>query len=314
MELRSGNSDEGNILFVEDGRNSGIRFVSGTMVRHAFPAHLHRSACFGVIAGGEAVLEISGGERLLRAGDRYAIPAMRSHALRPIGGGWFSHRVFGTDPGRCREIARRLRHVIGTELPGEWPDGFADAERAASAIPSAFREILAVFENEPEREWRLQELASQFGMQPASFSRAFSREVGMPVTQYLLLAKVWKKAKEDQPYDYAIHLIYWLTLRGQYDVTPDTAAWVAAATLAVHAMTEAIHKANQLTIASGTPWTKKQQAAIAQANAILEAAGIWSRRGWTTAAAHDVAQAGIDAVKQWASQPKNAGVKPRTLN
>ena len=99
--------------------------------------------------------------------------------------------------------------------------------------------------------------------------------------------------------------------RYAYDVTPDTAAWVAAATLAVHAMTEAIHKANQHTIASGTPWTKKQQAAIAQANAILEAAGIWSAArmddgsGWTTAAAHDVAQAGIDAVKQWANQPKD---------
>ena len=92
--------------------------------------------------------------------------------------------------------------------------------------------------------------------------------------------------------------------RYAYNVTPDTAGWVAAATLAVHAMTEAIHKANQHTIASGTPWTKKQQAAIAQANAILEAAGIWSRRGWTTAAAHDVAQAGIYAVTQWANQPK----------
>ena len=94
--------------------------------------------------------------------------------------------------------------------------------------------------------------------------------------------------------------------RYAYDVTPDTAGWVAAATLAVHAMTEAIHKANQHTIASGTPWTKKQQAAIAQANAILESAGIWSGRGWTTAAAHDVAQAGIDAVTQWANQPKDA--------
>ena len=91
--------------------------------------------------------------------------------------------------------------------------------------------------------------------------------------------------------------------RYAYDVTPDTAAWVAAATLALHAMTEAIHKANQHTIASGTPWTKKQQAAIAQANAILEAAGIWSRRGWTTAQAYDVAKAGIDAVMQWANKP-----------
>ena len=93
--------------------------------------------------------------------------------------------------------------------------------------------------------------------------------------------------------------------RYAYDVTPDTAGWVAAATLAVHAMTEAIHKANQHTIASGTPWTKKQQAAIAQANAFLDAAGIWSGRGWTTAAAHDVAKAGIDAVRQWANQPKD---------
>lgn len=93
--------------------------------------------------------------------------------------------------------------------------------------------------------------------------------------------------------------------RYAYNVTPDTAGWVAAATLAVHAMTEAIHKANQLTIAGGTPWTKKQQAAIAQANAILEAAGIWSGRGWTTAQAYDVAQSGIDAVTQWANQPKD---------
>ena len=93
--------------------------------------------------------------------------------------------------------------------------------------------------------------------------------------------------------------------RYEYNVTPDTAGWVAAATLALHAMTEAIHKANQHTVASSTPWTKKQQAAIAQANAILEAAGIWSGLGWTTAAAHDVAKAGIDAVRQWANQPKD---------
>ena len=95
--------------------------------------------------------------------------------------------------------------------------------------------------------------------------------------------------------------------RYAYNVTPDTAAWVAAATLAVHAMTEAIHhKANQRTIAGGKPWTKKQQEAIKQANAILEAAGIWSGRGWTTAQAYDVAQAGIGAVTQWVNQPDNA--------
>ena len=93
--------------------------------------------------------------------------------------------------------------------------------------------------------------------------------------------------------------------RYAYNVTPDTAGWVAAATLAVHAMTEAIHKANQFTVSSPKPWTKKQQEAIKQANSILEAAGIWSGRGWTTAQAYDVAQAGIDAVTQWANQPKD---------
>ena len=94
--------------------------------------------------------------------------------------------------------------------------------------------------------------------------------------------------------------------RYAYNVTPDTAGWVAAATLAVHAMTEAIHKANQFTVSSPKPWTKKQQAAIAQANSILEAAGIWSGRGWTTAQAYDVAQAGVDAVTKWVNQPDNA--------
>ena len=96
--------------------------------------------------------------------------------------------------------------------------------------------------------------------------------------------------------------------RYAYSVTPETAGWVAAATLAAHAMTEAIHKANQFTVPSPKPWTKKQQAAIAQANSILEAAGIWSGRGWTTAQAYDVAQAGVDAVKRWVNQPDNAEI------
>lgn len=89
------------------------------------------------------------------------------------------------------------------------------------------------------------------------------------------------------------------------DDTVHGETYFTAATLAVHAMTEAIHKANQLTVSSPKPWTKKQQAAIAQANSILEAAGIWSGRGWTTAQAYDVVQAGIDAVTQWANQPKD---------
>ena len=92
--------------------------------------------------------------------------------------------------------------------------------------------------------------------------------------------------------------------RYEYDVTPDTAGWVAAATLALHAMTEAIHERNRMTVATRQPLTKKQQAAVQRANAILEDAGIWAGYGWTSAAAHEVAQAGIDAVLAYAKAPK----------
>ena len=92
--------------------------------------------------------------------------------------------------------------------------------------------------------------------------------------------------------------------RYEYDVTPDTAGWVAAATLALHAMTEAIHERNRMTVATRQPLTKKQQAAVQRANAILEDAGIWAGYGWTSAAAHEVAQAGIDAVLAWAKAPQ----------
>ena len=74
--------------------------------------------------------------------------------------------------------------------------------------------------------------------------------------------------------------------------------------LALHAMTEAIHERNRMTVATRQPLTKKQQAAVQRANAILEDAGIWAGYGWTSAAAHEVAQAGIDAVLAYAKAPK----------
>jgi hypothetical protein len=97
---------------------------------------------------------------------------MRSHSLRPFGGGWFSHRVFGAYPDRSRETARMFREAICADLSAEWPDGFADAETGRSDIrrlsgrssrrSSASRSGSAV-----------PELASQFGMQRHPFRGRF---------------------------------------------------------------------------------------------------------------------------------------------
>ena len=91
----------------------------------------------------------------------------------------------------------------------------------------------------------------------------------------------------------------------RHEVTPDTAGWWL-----LRRWQRACHDRGY---PQGQPAhdrkreavDEKQQAAIKQANAILEAAGIWSGRGWTTAQAYDVAQADIDAVTQWANQPKD---------
>ena len=82
--------------------------------------------------------------------------------------------------------------------------------------------------------------------------------------------------------------------RYAYEVTPDTAGWVAAATLAVHAMTEAIHKANQHTIASGKPWTKSSRPLSRRPIPSWKPCRNW--KGAVDDSAYDVVQAGIDAV------------------
>lgn len=88
--------------------------------------------------------------------------------------------------------------------------------------------------------------------------------------------------------------------RHQYGITPDTAGFVAAAMVAEVTMADAMHEAWRYTAAApyAEPFTKKQQAAVAQARNILEAAGIFSMT-WHHGAAQDVARAGIDAVRNF---------------
>ena len=93
--------------------------------------------------------------------------------------------------------------------------------------------------------------------------------------------------------------------RYEYDVTPDTAGWAAAALLAKHAMVEAVrHAATQHRPATSSValLTKKQQQAVAQARAILTGAGVLSSM-WESASPESIADAAIAAVLQHAKAP-----------
>lgn len=91
----------------------------------------------------------------------------------------------------------------------------------------------------------------------------------------------------------------------EYDVTPDTAGWAAAAALAKHAMVEAMRHAatrHRPATSSAVLLTKKQQQAVAQARAILNEAGVLSSM-WESASPEDIADAAIAAVLQYAKAP-----------
>jgi hypothetical protein len=85
-----------------------------------------------------------------------------------------------------------------------------------------------------------------------------------------------------------------------YRVSPDCASWSAAAMLAEDAMIEAINKAGTAKLHGGSiPLTKKQQDAVAKATEILKEVGLLRPLWWEHSSAYDIAQAGIDAVKEW---------------
>lgn len=92
--------------------------------------------------------------------------------------------------------------------------------------------------------------------------------------------------------------------RYEYDVTPDTAGWAAAALQAKHAMIDALRQAatQHRPATSKLLLTKKQQQAVAQARAILNDAGVLSNM-WESASPESIADAAIAAVLQHAKAP-----------
>jgi hypothetical protein len=86
--------------------------------------------------------------------------------------------------------------------------------------------------------------------------------------------------------------------RYHYDVTPDTAAFVAAASIAEKAMVDAMMESNQVQPAHTLEkYTEKQLAAINQARDIMQSAGVFVTH-WKYPGMHDIVKAGIDAVKR----------------
>jgi hypothetical protein len=85
-----------------------------------------------------------------------------------------------------------------------------------------------------------------------------------------------------------------------YDVTPETAGFVAAAQLARGAMENAMQDA-----AIGKPsesltmYTPKQRKIIERFRAEMAAAGGLLPTAWVLGGVHEIAQAGVDACRKW---------------
>lgn len=87
--------------------------------------------------------------------------------------------------------------------------------------------------------------------------------------------------------------------RYEYDVTPDTAGFMAAATVARQAMEDAIKHAAQAKPMGVMHYTKQQMAVLADCRARMEACGALLPTHWGHTSAHDISQAAIDAVRNF---------------
>jgi hypothetical protein len=88
--------------------------------------------------------------------------------------------------------------------------------------------------------------------------------------------------------------------RARYDVTPDTAAFVAAAMIAQHEMEKAI---TETIIAKpsleGQPYTDEQKQIVEKFRHDMAATGALVPHYWLHRSAAEVAKAGVDAVVQF---------------
>ena len=87
--------------------------------------------------------------------------------------------------------------------------------------------------------------------------------------------------------------------RTTHDVTPDTAAFLAAAEIAAAAMEQAMRqRAVALPQLGNKPYTAKQGRLIEQFRQDMAATGALVPAYWTHVSAREIGQAGIDAVRE----------------
>lgn len=85
--------------------------------------------------------------------------------------------------------------------------------------------------------------------------------------------------------------------RTRHDVTPDTAAFLAAAMIAHHAMEEAMFAAAKATPRAPKPKTSRQRELTEQFRNDMAAEGALLPTYWQHGTAWEIAQAGIEAVR-----------------
>lgn len=89
--------------------------------------------------------------------------------------------------------------------------------------------------------------------------------------------------------------------RYEYEVTPATAAWAAAATVARQAIEDEIVKAAVATPHTATiPYTRKQLAIIERYRAEMAATGAMLPQWWTHTSARDLSWVAVRAVQEFA--------------
>ena len=121
--------------------------------------------------------------------------------------------------------------------------------------------------------------------------------------RYVPVFERWHTAyDEDQMKLGTFRLTYCYTEGGrryEYDVTPATAAFKAAAMIAKNAMVEAMKEASRVKPSGTHPFTKRQLKILERFRSEMEAAGGLLPNVWAHAHPYEIAEAGIKAVEDY---------------
>lgn len=120
--------------------------------------------------------------------------------------------------------------------------------------------------------------------------------------RYIPVYERWQDAHEDQMAVGTFRLTYCYEEGGrryQYEVTPATATWAAAAMIARDVMVKAMQDRAVATPAGRVEYTKKQLAIIERYRAEMAEAGGNLPKWWNVSSPWDIADAAIKAMEEW---------------